>query len=71
MEAAFANYRLWESIGFVVAYAWNMFLCINVKLYIITVILCIGMIGYACVEIKIRKNSDKVIHVSTVSQIVN
>lgn len=31
-EAAFANYRLWEALGFVIAFGYSTFLCVSVKL---------------------------------------
>ncbi|XP_078086243.1 protein unc-93 homolog A [Mustelus asterias] len=49
-EAAFANYRLWESVGFVTAFAYANFLCIKVKLIILMIVLILGMILYGIVE---------------------
>ncbi|KAM8952969.1 protein unc-93 homolog A-like [Pelodytes ibericus] len=49
-EAAFANYRLWESLGFVIAYGYSTFLCVSVKLYILLSVLVIAMVLYGCVE---------------------
>ncbi|XP_048391485.1 protein unc-93 homolog A isoform X2 [Stegostoma tigrinum] len=49
-EAAFANYRLWESVGFVTAFAYANFLCIEIKLIILVVVLLLGMIMYGTVE---------------------
>jgi len=49
-EAAFSNYRLWESIGFFAAFAYSFYLCAAVKLYILTSVLVVSMIGYVCVE---------------------
>ncbi|KAM3931197.1 protein unc-93 homolog A-like [Leptodactylus fuscus] len=49
-EAGFANYRLWESMGFVIAYGYSTFLCVSVKLYILLAVLVLGMVLYACVE---------------------
>ncbi|XP_067845319.1 protein unc-93 homolog A-like [Heptranchias perlo] len=49
-EAAFANYRLWESVGFVTAFAYANFLCIKVKLTIVLIVLIIGMLLYGLVE---------------------
>jgi glucan phosphoethanolaminetransferase (alkaline phosphatase superfamily) len=57
-EAAFSNYRLWESIGFVIAYIYANYLRINVKLIVISCVLGIGMIGYYIIEYKIFKNTD-------------
>ncbi|KAG8444327.1 hypothetical protein GDO86_009493 [Hymenochirus boettgeri] len=49
-EAAFANYRLWESLGFVIAYGYSTFLCVSLKLYILLAVLLIAIFLYGCVE---------------------
>ncbi|XP_077342639.1 protein unc-93 homolog A isoform X2 [Lithobates pipiens] len=49
-EAAFANYRLWESMGFVIAYGYSNFLCVSAKLYILLSVLFLGITLYAVVE---------------------
>lgn len=49
-EPAFSNYRLWESLGFVISFAYGDYLCVNVKLYILIVVLCIGVFLYAIIE---------------------
>ena len=49
-EAAFANYRLWESLGFVIAFGYSTFLCVNVKLYILLGVLSLAMLAYGTVE---------------------
>lgn len=54
-EAAFSNYRLWESAGFVIAYAYATTLCTQMKLYILLAVLTLGCIGYVIVEILYRK----------------
>lgn len=55
-EAAFSNYRLWESVGFVVAYAYSTHLMAKVKLYIMLCVLVAGVLGYVIVEcIQMRK----------------
>lgn len=54
-EAAFSNYRMWESLGFIIAFAYSTYLCTSVKLYILTSLLCVGMIGYLIVEYLHRK----------------
>lgn len=58
-EAAFANYRLWESIGFIIAFACQNFLCTNVKIYICLAFLCVGMLLYGTVEISYRRNDKQ------------
>ncbi|XP_023214108.1 protein unc-93 homolog A-like [Centruroides sculpturatus] len=52
-EAAFANYRLWESLGFIIAFAYSSSLCITIKLYILLIVLVVGMMGYLTIEIRI------------------
>ena len=55
-EAAFANFRLWESLGFAVSYAYSNYLCTRDKLYLLVFYLSIGMIGYFLIEyIEYRK----------------
>lgn len=49
-EAAFANYRMWESLGFVIAFAYSTFLCLEYKLYIMLGILVLTTITYPIVE---------------------
>ncbi|XP_072499984.1 protein unc-93 homolog A-like [Notamacropus eugenii] len=49
-EAAFANYRLWESLGFVIAFGYSTFLCVNIKLYIVLGVLILSMVTYGAVE---------------------
>ena len=49
-EAGFSNYRLWESLGFLFAYILQTQVCIDVKLWILTAFLGIGMGGYLVVE---------------------
>lgn len=58
-EAAFANYRLWESLGFIIAFAYSNALCITMKLYILLIMLTIGMIGYLVIEIRIVSTKKK------------
>ncbi|KAI0227978.1 hypothetical protein LSAT2_021538 [Lamellibrachia satsuma] len=56
-EAAFSNYRMWESLGFIIAFAYSNSLCTNVKLYILTTMLVIGMAGYIYVEVTMNQKS--------------
>ncbi|KAK2855947.1 hypothetical protein Q5P01_004682 [Channa striata] len=55
-EAAFANYRMWESLGFVIAFAYSTFLCLEYKLYIVLAVLVLSMITYPIVEYHEYKN---------------
>ncbi|XP_063078704.1 protein unc-93 homolog A-like [Engraulis encrasicolus] len=47
-EAAFANYRLWESVGYVIAFACSSFLCVDVKLYMLLAVLLLS-VSLCCV----------------------
>ncbi|XP_039980611.1 protein unc-93 homolog A [Xiphias gladius] len=55
-EAAFANYRMWESLGFVIAFAYSTFLCLEYKLYILLAVLLLTVITYPIVEYHEHKN---------------
>lgn len=57
-EAAFANYRLWESIGFVIAYIYANMLRVNVKLIVLSSVLGVAMVGYFVIEYMIA-NHDR------------
>lgn len=56
-EEAFANYRLWESLGFVIAFAYQGFVCVYVKLYVLLSVLVVGMALYGVVEIMEKRRS--------------
>jgi predicted MFS family arabinose efflux permease len=58
-EAAFSNYRLWESLGFVIAYVNTNYLCIDAKLYLLLAILILGMLGYFVIEVFERRKKGK------------
>lgn len=49
-EAAFANYRMWESLGFVIAFAYSTFICLEYKLYIMLAVLLLAIVTYPVVE---------------------
>lgn len=59
-EAAFSNYRLWESTGFVLFYIITPFIRIRMALVILLVFLTLGMMGYAGTENQLRKKKLKV-----------
>ncbi|XP_047502686.1 LOW QUALITY PROTEIN: UNC93-like protein [Penaeus chinensis] len=50
-EASFSNYRLWESLGFVIAYASSTVLCVDSKVTILLVFLLLGILGYYVIEV--------------------
>ncbi|XP_072767165.1 UNC93-like protein [Anoplolepis gracilipes] len=58
-EAAFSNYRLWESAGFVIAYAYSTHLCARMKLYVLLTVLITGTTGYIIVELLHRRKQRR------------
>ncbi|KOX68736.1 UNC93-like protein [Melipona quadrifasciata] len=58
-EAAFSNYRLWESAGFVIAYAYSTHLCARMKLYVLLTVLLVGTTGYIVVELLHRRKQKR------------
>ncbi|CAH1781374.1 unnamed protein product [Owenia fusiformis] len=57
-DAAFANYRLWESTGFLIGYAYSSLICTGYKLLVLMGFLAIGMLCYI-VEEKVLDNEAK------------
>ncbi|XP_072033734.1 protein unc-93 homolog A-like [Amphiura filiformis] len=53
-EPAFSNYRLWQSAGFTMSFAYSNFLCIWTKCLVLTLFLFTGMAGYYVTELKRR-----------------
>ena len=51
-EAAYSNYRLLESLGFIIAYTYQSRLCLPVKAYILGAFLVVGVALYLVVEYK-------------------
>lgn len=49
-EAAFANNRMWDSLGLVIAFAYSTFLCLEHKLYIMLAVLTLAIVTYPVVE---------------------
>ncbi|VDP09605.1 unnamed protein product [Soboliphyme baturini] len=58
LEVAYANYRLWESVGFLVAFASSAYLAIEMKLYVLLIFLLAGMVGYGLIEFWILVEVD-------------
>jgi hypothetical protein len=58
-EAAFSNYRLWESIGFVLFYIVTPYIRIRISLIILLIFLTSGMTGYGLTEYRWKMQSKK------------
>ncbi|XP_026761823.2 UNC93-like protein isoform X2 [Galleria mellonella] len=50
-EAAYSNFRLWESTGSVLSYATAPYLCVRTRLYILLGLLIFGFSGYTTIEL--------------------
>ena len=59
-EAAFSNYRLWESLGFVFGYASNSAgVYVSTKIITTIVSLGLGMLGYLILELLEKRKTPK------------
>ena len=65
-EAAFSNYRMWESLGFVIAFITQASgVCVFPKIIGTIVFLTLGMIGYFMVEMSVRRKTGAVTNNNT------
>jgi len=64
-EAAFSNYRLWESIGFVLFYIITPYIRIRIALIILLIVLTFGMIGYGLTEYRWKMKTKKIQTISS------
>lgn len=55
-EAAFANCCMWESLGFVIAFAYSTFICLDTKIYILLGVLILSMVTCLWAEYQEHKN---------------
>lgn len=67
-EAAFANYRLWESMGFIIGFSYSSYFTIPVKLGILMGVLFFGMIGYLFIEYDLLKTRRQIAITETKSE---
>lgn len=58
-EAAFSNYRLWESLGFIIAFVCSTVLCISSKIVLLLVLITLGITGYLGIEVIERMGGPK------------
>jgi len=58
-KAAFSNYKLWESLGFLTAFITSATgVCIFPKIILLLVFLIFGMAGYLIVELLLKTSVD-------------
>lgn len=58
-EAAFSNYRLWESLGYIFTYVGSSTTCLGIKLTNVLVSLIFGILGYYAIEVLERRGGLK------------
>ncbi len=58
-ESAFSNFRLWESLGFVIAYVYTPRIRIQYAHIILLCVLTVSMICYTIIDIKERRRKRK------------
>lgn len=58
-EGAYSNFRLWESLGSVITYAYGPFLCTHLKLYWLIFLLLVGVICYSVIEYKHERREQE------------
>lgn len=63
-EAAFSNYRLWESLGFILAFGYGNFVRTDIKLYLTFTVLVVGMYLYGVTEYLERRARKSAANIS-------
>lgn len=58
-KAAFSLFRLWESAGYILAYGYSAYVCAAHKLMVVLGLLIVGAMGYAAIEIRLRRAALK------------
>ncbi|XP_049809193.1 UNC93-like protein [Schistocerca nitens] len=61
-EAAYSSFRLFESLGYIIAYSYSAWLCTYIKIYSVLGLLILGFAGYLVIEIGVihkQKSSCK------------
>ena len=53
-EAAFSNFSLWESVGFLVFYLMTPYIRVRIALIILLIFLSLGVFGYIVIEYRWR-----------------
>ena len=59
-EPAFSNFRLWESLGYVIAYVYTPRIRIKYAHIILLCVLTVSMICYVIIDIRERRRKRKV-----------
>ena len=67
-EAAFSNYRLWESVGFAFFYIITPYIRVHIALIILILFLSFVISGYALIEYQCRRKDKEIINDSVSSK---
>lgn len=58
-EAAFSNFRLWESVGYIIAYVISPYFRTSTKTYTLFIMMIVGVAAYFTVEFREHKVKKK------------
>lgn len=58
-EAAFSNFRLWESVGYIIAYVISPYMRLSEKTYLMLFMMIVGVILYFTVEYREYKSKKR------------
>lgn len=58
-EAAFSNFRLWESVGYIIAYVISPYLRTSSKAYLLATSMLVGVLLYFVVEFQMKKEREE------------
>ena len=64
-EAAFSNYRLWESLGYAIGFINAELMCLRHKVDLLLGVLTVGMLGYLAIELLERRRARGSLKVSS------
>ena len=54
-EAAFANFRMFQAVGYATAFGYSYYLCVDTKVYIMGALLVVGFVLYGAVEYRLKQ----------------
>ncbi|CAH1780446.1 unnamed protein product, partial [Owenia fusiformis] len=58
-EAAFANYKMWQSVGSAVTFIYSTFLCMYIKLYIMLTVIVVGTVCVLVLEVIYKRQKTR------------
>ena len=58
MDAAFSNFNIWQSVGYIISFSYSSMLCTSVKLYILITVFGISAVTYVLLECIVYKERN-------------